>query len=207
MNNALTMKDHWYWRPGWAVGRRFYTWHLTFADSPDLHRLAADYRKALADAPGLDLIPDKWLHLTMQGVGFIDEVEATDVDTILAEARRRLAAIAPFDLVFTRPIVTPEAVQWAVDPAGPNAARGAIRDAIGAVWPQVPESADGFKAHVSIAYSNSDGPATPIETALDRVQAEPATVRVSSAELIVLHRDNRMYEWTTHARAELGVER
>lgn len=207
MNDAATMKDHWYWRPGWAVGRRFYTWHLTFADSADLHRLAADYRKALADTPGVDLIPDEWLHLTMQGVGFIDEAEPGGVDAIVAEARQRLAAIAPFDLVFTRPIVTPEAVQWAVDPAGPNAVRAAIRDAIGAVWPQVPESADGFKAHVSIAYSSSDGPAAPIETALDRVQVEPATVSVSSAELIVLHRDNRMYEWTTHARVPLGSER
>ncbi|MDT5026262.1 MAG: hypothetical protein QOE61_2688, partial [Micromonosporaceae bacterium] len=30
------LRDHWYWRPGWSVGRRFYTWHLTFADQPDV---------------------------------------------------------------------------------------------------------------------------------------------------------------------------
>jgi 2'-5' RNA ligase len=198
MNDA-TMADHWFWRPGWAVRRRFYTWHLTFADSTDLHRLAADYRKALEPLPGLDLIPDQWIHLTMQGVGFIDEVAEDDVDAIVAAAEMRLAAVPPFMLEFDRPIVTPEAIQWRVDPAGPNQVRDALRAAIGDVWTEVPEQAGGFKAHVSIAYSNATGPQAPIQAALERVESAPAVVRVSEAQLIVLHRDNRMYEWVEYA--------
>jgi len=37
--SAEQMIDHWWWRPGWSVGRKFYTWHLTFADQPQAHRL------------------------------------------------------------------------------------------------------------------------------------------------------------------------
>jgi 2'-5' RNA ligase len=198
------MADHWWFRPGWSVGRRFYTWHLTFADATDLHRLAADYRKALAPLPGLDLIPDRWLHMTMQGVGFAGEVDEGDVDAIAEAARRRLAGVPSFDLVFDRPFIDPEAVLWHVDPAGPNTVRDAIRAAIGDVWAGVPESADGFKAHVSIAYSGGTGPQAVVRQALGRVDSPPAKVRVHEAQLIVIHRDNRMYEWTTRESIPFG---
>jgi hypothetical protein len=42
------MRNHWWWRPGWDVGRRYYTWHLTFGGQHDVHRLAAEYRAAIA---------------------------------------------------------------------------------------------------------------------------------------------------------------
>lgn len=199
------MAQHWWWRPGWRIGRRFYTWHIVFDGQAELHRLAAEYRTALAPLPGLDLIPDQWLHLTMQGLGFIDEVDEGDVDAIAERAAVRLTAVEPFDLEFTRPVITPEAVLWAVDPAGPTAVRDAIRAAIGDVWTEVPEKAEGFRAHVSIAYSNATGPAVPIQAALDSVHTEPGTVRVNAAELIVLGRDRRMYEWETAATVRLGA--
>lgn len=198
------MANHWWFRPGWRIGRRFYTFHLTFVGQTELHRLAADYRKALAPLPGLDLIPDQWLHLTMQGLGFTDEVADRDVDAIVEAAAVRLTRVEPFDLVFGKPTITPEAVLWAVDPTGPAAVRDAIRAAIADVWPEVPEPAAGFRAHGSIAYSNSDGPAAPIQAALDQVDAEPATVRVNAAELIVLGRDRHMYEWAASATVPLG---
>lgn len=198
------MADHWWFRPGWRPGRRFLTWHLTFADSPDLHRLAADYRKALAPLPGLDLVPDRWLHLTMQGLGFTDEVDPGDVDAIVEAGRERLAHVASFTLVFDRPSITPEAVQWRVDPAGPNSVRNALRAAIGDVWTTVPEPADGFKAHVSNAYSNAVDPQAPVQQALGQVESAPAAVHVGEAQLIVLGRDEHMYTWTTYASVALG---
>lgn len=198
------MADHWWWRPGWAVGRRFYAWHLTFAGQRDVQRLAAAYRTALADLPGLDLIPDEWLHLTMQGIGFVDEVEMGVVDAIVEAARARLAAVEPFTLEFTRPGIDPESVHWAFKEPGPVTVRAAIRAGMGAVLPDVPEKEDGFRAHVSIAYSSSAGPAEPVYAALDRIDESPATARVTAAQLIVLHRDQRMYEWVTYASVPLG---
>src|SRR5262245_33980474 len=82
-----TVRDHWWWRPGWRLGRRAYTFHITFEDGtveggPDLHRLTAAYQASLAGMPGLDLVPLQWLHLTMQNVGFTDEVGESDVQAV-----------------------------------------------------------------------------------------------------------------------------
>lgn len=204
MNGAERLVDHWWWRPGWAPGRRFYTWHLTFDGQSDVHRLAGTYRRALAGIPGLDPVPDVWLHLTMQGLGFVDEVDEGDADAIVSAAAGRLAAVEPFTLELHRPVVTPEAVRWDPPGDGPARVRDAIRAAIGGVWPVVPEPAGGFGAHVTIAYSNSDAPAGPVYSALESVDAGPASARVERADLIVLGRDRRMYEWETYASVPLG---
>ncbi len=203
--HAERMRDHWWWRPGWRAGRRFYTWHITFGDDTDLHELVKKYQAAL-DMSGVDLIPSEWLHLTMQGVGFTDEVDETDVKQIVQAARQRCADLAPFEVTFERPLVEPEAIMFRVTPAEPvRRLRAAIREAIADVWgaDNVPE-AEGFAPHVSLAYSNADGPAQPFIDALGGVRAEPVTVTVRAAQLIVLNRDERMYRWTTYATVPLG---
>ncbi|MFE3770815.1 2'-5' RNA ligase family protein [Streptomyces sp. NPDC059122] len=205
MTHTDRMADHWWWRPGWGPGARFLTFHFTFQRSGRLHRLAADYRRALADVEGLDLVPDESLHLTTQGLDFVDRVPKDDLSAILAAARQRLASVPAFDLVVERPEITPEAIRWEASPSGPPAAvRTALRAAIGTSWDTVPEPADGFRPHITIAYSNADGPAAPVRAALDTVKAAPATVRVDQVELIVLHRDRKMYEWEAHTRLPLG---
>ncbi|MEV5431742.1 2'-5' RNA ligase family protein [Streptomyces sp. NPDC052701] len=200
------MRNHWWWRPGWSVGRRFYTWHLTFDGQGDVHRLAAEYRSALAPLGDiLTPIPDRWLHLTMQGIGFVGEVEEQTIHSIVGEARTRLGAIPAFDLQIGPEVIDPEAVLLHVHPDGPvRAVRNAIRDAIGAVLGDVPEKAEGFTPHVSVAYSAAEGPAEPIAQVLAGLSLTPAQARVSSAELIVIHRDNRMYEWETFTKVPLG---
>ncbi len=85
--DATEVHNHWYWRPGWRVGTRFYTWHITFEDQTEVVDLAAQYRDRLSRQPELDLIPPRWLHLTMQGIGFVDQVDAADVEAIVAAAR------------------------------------------------------------------------------------------------------------------------
>ncbi|MFF7415610.1 2'-5' RNA ligase family protein [Streptomyces lydicus] len=199
------MADHWWWRPGWKHGTRFLTFHLTFQDASDVHRLAADYRHALAAVDGLDLIPDNWLHLTTQGLGFVDELAAKEVEAIVDAARQRLARIPAFDLTLDRPQITPEAIRWEAAPSAPPAAvRSALREAIGSVWDTVPEADDSFAPHVSIAYSNATGPAAPVRAALDSVRSVPAVAPIRSVELIVLNRDQRMYQWDTRAQIPLG---
>ncbi|MFI9358618.1 2'-5' RNA ligase family protein [Streptomyces lydicus] len=199
------MADHWWWRPGWKPGTRFLTFHLTFQSACDVHRLAADYRHALADVDGLDLIPDAWLHLTTQGLGFVEDVAAAEVKAIVDAARQRLARIPVFELTLHRPEITPEAIRWEAAPSGPPAAvRSALREAIGSVWQAVPEAEDGFAPHVSIAYSNDTGPVAPVRAALDSVRSGPAVAPIRSVELIVLNRDQQMYQWETRAQLPLG---
>lgn len=66
-----------------------YTWHVTFASHPEVSELAARVQTPLAALPGLDLIPGRWLHLTMQGIGFTDEVPEADIALIAEGARKR----------------------------------------------------------------------------------------------------------------------
>ncbi|MFJ6130444.1 2'-5' RNA ligase family protein [Streptomyces griseoviridis] len=203
------MRNHWWWRPGWKTGRRFYTWHLTFGGQDDVHRLAAEYRTALAPL-GPDvftLIPDQWLHLTMQGIGFVDETDTETVDSIVVAARHRLAHVPAFLLQLgPGAVLDPEAILLPAQPAEPvHAVRTAIRAAIGDVLSEVPEKESGFRPHVSVAYSTGDGPAAPASRAIAAAPTTPALARITSAELIILGRDNGMYEWESYATLPLGA--
>lgn len=207
-DTTQAMRDHWWWRPGWQVGRSFYTWHLTFDDQPAAHRLTADYAPILEGLSTLDPVPVGWLHLTMQGIGFTDTVERADLEAIVHAAQQRCGQLAPFTITLGPARVDPEALMLPVQPAEPVIAlRTAIRDAIADVWgpERVPENADGFRPHVSLAYSKTAGPAEPI---IERLATRPVTsaeITVHEATLIDLNRDHRTYQWTDIATADLSA--
>src|SRR5207248_8286120 len=149
--NLPNLTKHWYWRPGWQPGRSFYTWHLTFAGQAALHQLVRRVQAAL-DVPGLDLVALDSLHLTMQGVGFTNEVD--DVDAIAAAAAPRCAAVSAFRVSLGPVDPDAEGVGLLVSPWAPiQRVRDAVRDAIGSVRGDVPEPAEGFRPHVTVAYS------------------------------------------------------
>jgi 2'-5' RNA ligase len=201
------MRDHWWWRPGWILGRSFYTWHITFADQPGARELLTGYAPALAQLPMLDPVPLRWLHLTLQGIGFTDEVADTDVDRIVTAARARCAQLAPFTVTIGPAHLDPETIQMPARPVEPLAElRRAIRAAIGDVWGEhnVPEPEDGFHPHVSLGYSNSAGPADMLAEALKVQSPLMAGVGVSAVSLINLNRDNKAYMWSDVAMVSLG---
>ncbi len=206
--HADELVDHWWWRPGWGVGTRFFAWHVnTFEDPAPLHRLVTQYQGELSTVPGLDLIPLEWLHLTMQGVGFVEDVPPARVDALLGAARVRLGELEPAKVRFHRPVVAREAVLLPSDPLEPlqtirYAVRAAIADVFGADG--VPEDADGYRPHISLAYANAPQPARAAVAAVDRVAPAPADLTVNAVSLIEMHRDNRMYEWRTVEVVTLG---
>jgi len=200
------MRDHWWWRPGWRAGRSMYTWHVTFEDQTELHELVKSYQKALAPLPGLDLIPIRWLHLTMQGIGFTDEVAPQDAADIAEGARERLATCQPVSLSIGSAQVDPEAILLHVSPSGAlNPVRDGVRAAIADVrgGSRVPET-EYWAPHISIAYSNSDGPAAPYAEALSTATSAPVDLTVSAVSLIQLSRDTHLYQWTTKAEVPLS---
>lgn len=205
--HATQLRDHWWWRPGWNPDRRFYTWHLTFDGQHQLHQLVATYQDALSTVPGLDLIPREWLHLTMQGVGFTDEVSTDDARAIADSAATRLATVPPVELTFHRPVIRPEAI--ALPPAPRDSlttVRDTVRDGIADVWgaDSVPETANQFDPHLSIAYSNTDGSTTAALDAVTHATPKPALITITEVRLIALRRDQHSYLWHTFARARLG---
>ena len=179
LTHAEQVHNHWWWRPGWHHGRRFYTWHLTFEHQPQLHALVDAYQRQLADLSGLDLIPREWLHLTMQGIGFVDEVDDHQVEQLVRAAQRRLAALPAAEVTFHRLLLRPEAI---VLPASPPEHVLAIRDAIRSAFDDTrlgdaPGARDGLLPHISLAYVNRDGPAEPITAASPRSRPRPQLSR------------------------------
>ena len=71
----------------------------------------------------------------------------------------------------------------------------------------MPESADGFRPHVSLAYSNAAGPSDLIARRLAAHPIISAEITVNHVSLIDLNRDHRTYEWTEVATATLGTVR
>lgn len=205
--HATHIRNHWYWRPGWGIGSRFYTWHITFDGQPEVEHLADQYRTLLSQQPNLDVIPNQWLHLTMQGIGFVHDVVSEDVDAIVAAARARCAHLAPFKLTIGAPHVDPESIQIAVDPVEPvRQIRTAIRAAIADVWgsDRVPEPAEPYNPHLSLAYTNTEGPAAPLVEALTSAPNLTANAEIDSCQLIILNRDEGMYVWEPYATVKLG---
>ena|SRR6266498_1285940 len=205
--HADQVRNHWWWRPGWRQGRSFYTWHLTFDDQPDVTRVAEHYHAVLRDLPGVDPVPVPWLHLTMQGLGFADELTTDQVDKAAASVRDRLSTVPSFGLTLGPVRVDPEALLLDADPADSvRDLRLAIRAGIADAWgaEHVPEQESPFTPHLSVGYINADGPAAPLIAALD---TNPATARatVSEAQLILLNRDSGMYTWQPYAAASLLV--
>lgn len=199
------MRYHWYWRPGWQPGARFYTFHVTWRDQPSVQELGAHARERLAGIPGLDPVPGEWLHLTMQGIGFAQEVSDADLRAITAAARSRLASVAPVRVVLPPPRAASEGVATHAVPDGVlDQVRDAVRAAIGDAWGtgRVPESS-AWTPHVSFAYASAEGPAAPVDAVLRGLPG--AVAMVSAVDLILLGRDRRVYEWDTVSRFPLGA--
>jgi 2'-5' RNA ligase len=199
-----TTRDHWWWRPGWHLGRSCYTWHILVEDQSAIHEFAKQLQPALAATGVLGPIPLEWLHMTMQGVGFSDEVSEEDLNAIAAAVSARVAEVGPIPVTMGPPVVDPEGVNLPVRPVEAlNAVRLAVRDGIADVWgrDQVPEAADGFVPHVSLAYSHTSGaPLAPIQDILSQHATEIPTV-LNRVSLIDINRDNGVYQWRLIQRA------
>jgi 2'-5' RNA ligase len=177
-----------------------YAWHFTFDAHPAVRDLAARYQARLAGLPGLDLVPVRWLHLTTQDVGFTDEVSDGDIETIIGAARQRLAGLSPTEVTLGPARVTAEGILLGVTPdGGLRAVRAGLRAAISDTWSphQVPDAQE-WTPHVSVAYSSTTAPAGPYAAALADC-ADSAQCLIGAVRLIVLGRDEHVYEWTTRA--------
>jgi 2'-5' RNA ligase len=154
-------------------------------------------------------VPVEWLHLTVQAIGFADEVGPGDAERIVAAVRRRCAALAPLRLALGPAVLQAEGVWLPVAPqAAVRRVRAAVRAGIAEVWgaARVPEAAVGFTPHVSLAYSDTDGPDQPYAAALAATAPRSATVELAAIQLIALCRDEHLYRWDKVATVPLGLD-
>ncbi len=193
------LSNHWYPRPGWTESTHYLTWHLIPYGATGLLAAAERYQRALSGLPGLDIVPPQWLHLTVQGVGFVDEVTPAERAAVVEAGRRRVAGSPAIDLTFGPADAADEGVLLAGSPAGPVVElrarlRAAIADALGA--DRVPGDDDEqIWPHVSLAYANAAVPAGPIDAALDTLGIGAIAARFSTVSLLELRREGHLYCW------------
>ncbi|GAB2653949.1 hypothetical protein GCM10009743_33030 [Kribbella swartbergensis] len=205
--HADELRDHWWWRPGWRRGTRYYTWYVTFQHQTGLHRLVDRYQSVVAKFSGFRLVPRRWLHLTVQGVDHVHAVDTPEVDAVITATRARLAAMRPITVEFERAVVWPEAIVLPAQPSAriepvTSAIRSAVRDVLGDE--RFADFPDGSRPHVSLAYSCASGSADAVAAAVDRVSAPPISVDIESVALTELNRDHGMYRWRTIATASIS---
>lgn len=212
VENVASVRNHWWWRPGWREGRHFYACHFTFEDHPEVRELAATYQEPLSRFGQLDLIPAEWLHLTMQGIGFVDEVSDDEIWSVTERVGDYLSRVSVPSATFDRSKVQPEAILIPALPfTGVDEVRRVVHKAISEVLglSRTPDSdlnhaLQGYRPHVSIAYVNEDGPADHYVQALREVEHAPVKVLLRSVSILRFHRDNRMYEWTESVPIPIG---
>ena len=199
------MADHWWQRPGRLPGRELYHWHMLFHDQPEVRELVAMAQQRLTGLPGLDMVPGGWLHLTTFIVGFADEISDDSIEAMTAEARLRLAAVAPIPVILGRVLYHPQAVALALEPPGAlDPVLDAVRAATLAAGCAGHTDTDPWIPHVSVAYSHASGPAAPIIGALGRWL--PATeITVRSVSLVAQTQVGRSWQWREIAELQFSA--
>ncbi|WP_280478296.1 2'-5' RNA ligase family protein [Nocardia asiatica] len=158
----------------------------------------------------MDPVAGEGLHITIQGIGFTDEVEEQDIERISEAAATYLSRREPFEALIGPPRVDKETIGMPI--ANPKCF-GDIRDdlqrAIADVWgrDQVPERGDRFRPHLSLAYSTGVASMTDLRNLLTRNELNDVQVAqaVTAVSLIALNRDNHRYEWREITRMPLGA--
>jgi 2'-5' RNA ligase len=201
------VRDHWDWRPNWRPGRSFYTWHVIFPDDAVLIDLHDAYRRLVGSLPGITPVPVQWLHLALQGIGFVDKVPQADLAPIVEAAQRRLEHFRPFEIKLGPAVVDVESLQLPVTPVDRlRRLRAQLRAAVTDVWgrdsvPTLPE----LNPHISLGYWNQPAPAAPLRQRVNALPGSTATTHLTQVSLLTLTGDHHHYEWTTHTSLALGA--
>ncbi|MCT9929137.1 2'-5' RNA ligase family protein [Planotetraspora sp. A-T 1434] len=201
------MRDHWEWRKGWRYGRRAYWWYIPLGGYAEVARLSDVSHQSLS-LPVLDRPAARNLHISVQQVGFSDEVERAEVDEIVGKVRARLGEFGPLPLRLGPMDPDPEAVVLRVTPWREISAlrielRRAIEQVIGD--DRLVGTDDHFWPHVTIGYCNAVTPTAPILAALE-AQPYETTVEIVVGEIhmVSLGRDHREWCWDVVDTVRLG---
>lgn len=194
---ATTLQDHWLWRPEWAIERPCLMWYLTFENQPELHELATRAQSCLLGVETVDLVPPQWLHLTLDDVGFVDEIPPAHVDDVLASARVGMAG-------WEVPSITLGPVDTMADAlvlrAAPEHELGLLRARLrsstaAALGAEASSGTGNFWPHVTLAYINDACDRRTVMEPLAAVSSVEVVVARSQLTLAAVTRRDRHYQW------------
>lgn len=205
--------DHWSWRPEWTAQRPRLLWYLTFETVPDLHRLA-EAAAARLRAAAADVIPPRWLHLTVSDVGFADQVHPSARAAAAAAVRGLSGDEAPLDVALGPVDVLPGAV---VLPARPPEPLARTRDLVRRASAQAGidpaddlddlDDLDGeYRPHVSLCYVNRGTDHDALQAAVRSAGDATVTARRDRLTQALVTRRDGHYRWEVLDEVRLGEQ-
>ncbi len=186
---------HHNWRTEWTAERPCLYWYLTFEDQTELTSLFQHVEDDLRRLESVDVVPPSWLHMTLQEIGFVDEVSASQMDDLVAEATS-VAGLLPLRLDLGPITTMTDAVVLRTHPsnelmalqsalvAGLESSRG------------TPPEAEPFWPHVTLAYTNRDCHRADVMDALADVADHATSVTVPRLTLAAVTRHPGHYRWS-----------
>jgi 2'-5' RNA ligase len=200
------MENHWLLPPDTDPGRARLMWFIRVGNCPQVAELAQLGQQRLDGLDGLDLVPRQWLHITTLIAGYADQITPDQVAVMVGQARRLLAGTPPVTITLGRVWYHPRAVMLAVGPPGAldpvlRAAQQATRTATGH---------DGelhtqhWAPHITLAYSNTAGPAGPVIGALGREL--PGRHALVIAISLVSQAPDQLWVWDLVTDVPFGTE-
>lgn len=193
--------QHWTWRPDWTSQRRCWWWYATFEHDVEVHRLVEQVRSRLVPGAPVDVVPTRWLHLSLLEAGY---PEVNTRASMYASARRAAHLLRDSPPLTTQvgPVdntVGAVVLRVQLTPALRNLHR-ALTAASAELSTGIPMQRP-FRPHVSVAYIRAD--CTPNEVLDHRPELSSrdihsATVRTQLNRLTLAEvvRDPPHYRWT-----------
>jgi 2'-5' RNA ligase len=135
--------------------------------------------------------------LTVQRIGWADEISASELTAVGEAAAGRCSRLSPLKLTVGPLAGSPGAVRFSVLPWEPVfKLRRELLDANNSVLATC-EKPREFRPHIGIAYCNKPVPTAPLHATVEPLRALPAVdVNVHQVDLVLLSRDGRTYAYS-----------
>jgi 2'-5' RNA ligase len=195
------LEDHWAWFPEWTSERPLLMWYLTFEDSPQVARHAERVQASLRGIDALDLVPTRWLHLTLDAVAFVDDLTPERTADVIASARAATSGHRPPTLTLGPVTTTRTALVLRAAPHGQlERLRGRLVDSTGdrLAGTEV-RLRRAFAPHVSLAYGNDWFERCSPARSVAAAWSETVQVVAPRLTLAVVTRADREYRWTARS--------
>jgi len=204
--SSAGLVNHWIDMPEWSPSRELWAFYLTFGQESLLHSAVRNYHGQMKQTPGLDTIEAEWLHLTLQGIAFSDEVGNTSIAAITELLAPQIAQTPIPTLTAQRLEVDLDSIIIPVAPTQPlTELRQLIRDTASTILGpsplyQLPGPRIGFAPHISLAYAYSSVSEAALASLMESLKPVPVDLNVKHLSLIRLKREPRRWSWSYERR-------
>jgi 2'-5' RNA ligase len=197
--------DHWTsYRPDWTDNRERLLWYLTFEERPEVGARAAEAESALG-ACALDVVPTRWLHLTLADVGFADSVDPAALSEMAVLVRRALADRPQVELSLGPVALMIDSVVLVAQPRDPVVElREVVREAGERCGLPLADAEEEFWPHVTLGYANPTTDHRRLSALVEAHQHPPVTVTCDRVRQVQVVRGGGHYRWTGAGDVWLG---